>query len=112
MPYLNPLNPTPPRPPAAAPPGPGCEDKFGWGSTPRGQVLIFKEMAFSTGKDFLEQMEELGLKGQKVHKESKVDVIAPIFRGGAIEYSLIELLVQSTTGRAINITHPMAFGSM
>lgn len=57
-------------------------------------------------------MEELGLKGQKVHKESKVDVIAPIFRGGAIEYGLIELLVQSTTGRAINITHPMAFCSM
>lgn len=96
-------------PQAAVPTGPGCEDKFGWGSARRVRALIFKEMAFSTRKDFLQQTEELGSKGQKVHKEWRVDVIAPIFRGGTTEYRLFELLVQSTAGRAINIIHPMAF---
>lgn len=57
-------------------------------------------------------MEELGSKDQKVHKESRVDVIAPIFRGGTTEYGLFELLLQSTAGRAINVIHPMVFYSV
>lgn len=95
-------------PHAAGPPGPGCEDK----SARRGRALIFKEMAFSTRKDFFQETEELGSKGQKVHKKWRVDVIASIFRGGTTEYRLFELLVQSTAGRAINIIHPMAFYAM
>lgn len=51
------------------------------------------------------------MKDQKVCKESRMDAIAPIFRSGATEYSLIELLVQCTAGRAINTIHPMAFYS-
>lgn len=90
MPYLNPLT----SPKQWRLQAPGCEGKFSWVSAPRERTLIFEQMAFSTRKDFLEQMEELGLKGQKVLKESMVNVIVPIFRGGTTEYSLFELLVQ------------------